>query len=372
MADAVSTSVPATIPSFLVGSPEDSISVLDAVQVSVTDTIRSSIQQHVSVISRLLTALDNTSKASGALYSGLASTGVAVTVASLESTPRTATDLQALFHADGPMLGADLQEADDTYNFLTSLGLTVDAPVITPVLVRVDNMDGTPPTKSFAWLGQAQLAEVQKLTDTVVSPYPGSTTYLKTTTNGSGNITQTTSYTSFDSYANRRITAAVSFSYFFSMINLAVAIQLQLVEELAKAAKQADKLDDMVESNRNTVKDEDTAMNQRRTARDEQLAEALRQLRVLKAEREELRARARSKAGDQGTAGGETGEGGALGQGNGLRIGQSVADAVNAIRMGRPFELGAGQRLGKNWAGTETGMPEAPGARGQKSGAAPR
>lgn len=346
MADAISNSVQAVIPSFLVGSPEDAVHVMDAVQVSVTDTIRSSIQQNVSAITRLLTVLDKTSKACAALYSGLASTPTAVTVASLESTARTTADLQALFNADGPMMGDTLQEADDNYDFLTSLGLTVDAPVITPVLVRVDNMDGTEPTKSFAWYGQAQLAEVKKLTDTVISPYPGSTTYLKTVANGSGNITQTISYTTFDSYANRRTSTTVSFVYFFAMINLAVAIQLQLVEELAKAAKQADKLDDMVEDNRDTIKDEDTAMSQRRTARDEQLAEALRQLRVLKAEREELRARARSKAADKGMAGGEAGERESYGPGSGLQIGQSVAEAVDAIRMGRPFRVGAQQRGG--------------------------
>lgn len=344
MADGVSTSVQALIPSFLVGSPEDAIHVMDAVQVSVTDTIRSSIQQNVSTIARLLTVLDKTAKACAALYSGLASTPTAVTVVSLESTPRTTADLQALFNADGPMLGNNLQEADDNHEFLTSLGLTVDAPVITPVLVRVDNMDGTAPTKSFAWYGQAQLAEVKKLTDTVISPYPGSTTHLKMVTNGSGNITQTISYTAFDSYANRRTTTTVSFVYFFAMINLAVAIQLQLVEELAKAAKQADRLDNMVEDNRNTIKDEDTAMSQRRTARDEQLAEALRQLRVLKAEREELRARARSKAGDKGMAGGESGEPEGFGPGRGLQLGQFVAEAVDAIRMGKPFRIGAEPR----------------------------
>ncbi len=344
MADGVSTSVQVPIPSFLVGSPEDAIHVMDAVQVSVTDTIRGSIQQHVSAISRLLAALDNTSNACAALFSGLASIQTAVTVASLESTPRTANDLEALFNADGPMLGSNLQEADDTFDFLTSLGLMVDAPVITPVLVRVDNMDGTAPTKSFAWFGEAQLAEVQKLTDTAISPYPGSTTYLKTTTNGSGNISQTISYTTFDSYANRRTTTEASFVYFFAMINLAVAIQLQLIEELAKAAKQADKLDDMVEDNRNTIKDEDTAMSQRRTEHNEQLAEALRQLRVLKAEREELRARARSKAGEKGMAGGEPGEREGFGPGSGLEIGQSVAEAVDAIRMGKPFRMDAEPR----------------------------
>ncbi len=356
MADAVSNSVQATIPSFLVGSPEDAIHVMDAVQVTVTDTIRSAIQQNVSAISRLLTTLDKTSKTCAALYSGLTSTNTAVTVASLESTPRTATDLQALFHADGPMMGANLQEADDNYDFLTSLGLTVDAPVITPVLVRVDNMDGTTPTKSFAWYGQAQLAEVKKLTDTVVSPYPGSTTYVKTVTNGSGTITQTISYTSFDSYANRRVTAAASFIYFFAMINLAVAIQLQLVEELAKAAKQADKLEDMVKDNRNTIKDEDTALSQRRTARDEQLAETLRQLRVLKAEREELRARARSKAADIGMAGGEPGMNEVYGLGNGLHIGRSMAEAVDAIRSGRPFRIGAELRNGRESEGDARGV----------------
>ena len=312
---------------------------MDAVQVSLTDTIRSSMQQNTSALSRLLAALDSTSKACAALYQGLVSTGTAVTVASLESTPKTASDLQKLFLADGPMLGTDLQEANTTFDYLISLGIPVDAPVITPVLVSVDSMDGTAPVKSFAWYGQAQLVDVQKLTTTVASPYPGSTTFVKTATNGSGQVIQTISYTTFDSYANRRTTTAASFNDCVLLINLAVAIQLQLAEELARLVKQADKLEDVVEDNRNAVKDEDTTLNHRRSARDDQLAEALRQLRVLKAEREELRVRVRSKAGNKGSSEGDADSHRLQGFDHGMHVGPTVAEIARSIRSGKPFQF---------------------------------
>ena len=304
-------------------------------------------------MSRLVDILSKMSKATVAVFNGLTITPTPVTVAKLESTPKTTTDLQALFVADGPMLGANLQEANSTYDLLTSLGVAINAPVITPVLIEVDNKDGSPPTKTFAWYSEAQLADVKKLTDTQASPYPGSTTYVKTTLNGSGKVTQTVNFTTFDNYANRRTTTDVSFGVLVLLITLATAVQLELADELANAAKKADKLEDVVEDNRNAVKDEQTTQSQRRTERDDQLAEALRQLHVLKAEREELRARARSKAGETGTAGVNNGRGVRSEDGlevgaeidphgeHGLHLGQVVADAARAIREGKPFQLGA-------------------------------
>ncbi len=345
MADAVTSPASTTIPSFFVGSAEDAVNVMDAVQVTLTDTIRNSIQQNVSAVSRLLDMLGKITGVGLSLFKGLATGVTPVTVTSLESTPKTTTDLTALFLADGPMLGATLQEANETFQALTDMGIPITAPIQTPVLVVVDNMDGTPPTKTFAWYGDAQLADVKVLTDVRSSPYPGSTTYVKSTANGSGKVTQTVSYTTFDNYANRRTTTTVQFSYLSVLVNLALALQVQLALELAQAAKQADKLEVVVDDNRTAVQDESENLTQRRTARDEQLAEALRQLRVLKAEREELRAKARNRVGGEGEglahgvgAGADAG-GDALQ--NGLRVGQVVADAVRAVREGRPFQLGA-------------------------------
>lgn len=342
MSTPVTNSAPTSIPSFVIGSPDDAVSVMDAVQISLTDNIRNSIQQNVSAASRLLEALSKVSNAAYALYKGLTSTVTPVTVASLESTPRTSESLQALFLGDGPMLGNNLQEANDTYDLLTALGVPVNAPVITPVLVAIDSMDGSPPAKAFAWYGESQLADVKKIAETVPSPYPGSASFVKTTTDASGKVTQTITFTTFDSYANRRDSAAASFTNLVLLVNLAAAIQLLLATELANAAKQADKLDDVVDENRNAVKDEESTLNQRRTARDEQLAEALRQLRVLKAEREELRARAKSKV-LEGTRTGDA----SIGKNKdddgepGARLGQSVAEAARAIRDGRSFQFDA-------------------------------
>lgn len=340
MADAVSGSVTAPIPSFYIGSPDDAVNVMDAVQVTLTDNIRNGIQQNVSAASRLVDILYKISGAAVAVFNGLTITPTPVTVAKLESTPKTTTDLQALFVADGPMLGANLQQANDTVDLLTSLGVTVNAPVITPVLVEVDNKDGSPPTKTFAWYSEAQLTDVHKLTDTQTSPYPGITTYVKTTVNGSGKVTQTINYTTFDNYANRRTTTDVSFNVLLLLITLATAIQVELAAELANAAKKADKLEDVVDDNRNAVKDEQTTQSQRRTERDDQLAEALRQLRVLKAEREELRTRARTKLGETGAANGDAGRDANAQADHGLHLGQVVSEAARAIREGRPFQLG--------------------------------
>ncbi len=333
MPDALSGSVSTPIASFFISSPADAVNVMDAVQVSLTDNIRNAIQQNVSAVSRLTDALGKITNGSYVLSKRLTGAPVPVTVALLESTPKTTTALQSLFVADGPMMGANLQEANETYNMLASLGAPVDAPVITPVLIVVDNMDDKPPTKTFAWYGAAQLADVQNLGSAQTSPYPGSKTYVQTTKNGGGKVTQTINYTTFDSYANRRATPTVLSNSFSMLLSLATAVQAQLEVELANAAKQADKLEDVVDDNRTAVKDEASVVGQRHTERDEQLAEALRLLRVLKAEREELRARARSKAG-------ETGESGADVE-HGLRLGQVVADAVRAISEGRPFQLGA-------------------------------
>ncbi len=342
MADAVSGSVSTPIPSFFISSPDDAVNVMDAVQVSLTDNIRNAIQQNVSAVSRLVDALGKISNGGYVLSKRLTGAVVPVTVASLESTPKTTTALQSLFVADGPMLGANLQEANETYNLLASLGSPIDAPVITPVLIVVDNVDGKPPTKTFAWYGAAQLADVQKLSSSQTSAYPGSKTYVESTKNGSGKVTQTVSYTTFDSYANRRASPTVLFNNLSMLLSLAAAVQAQLESELANAAKQADKLEDVVDDNRTAVKDEASTVGQRRTERDEQLAEALRLLRVLKAEREELRARARSKAGEKGEAGADVE--------HGLRLGQVVADAVRAIGEGAAIPAGGGISWPRLWA----------------------
>jgi hypothetical protein len=353
MVDAVSSPASTPISTFFVGSPEDAVNVMDAVQVSLTDTIRNSIQQNVSAVSRLLDMLGKITGVGLSLFKGLATGVMPVTVISLESTPKTTTDLQSLFLADGPMLGSTLQEANETNQALTDMGIPINAPIQTPVLVVVDNMDGTPPTKTFAWYSNTQLVDVKVLTDVRSSPYPGSTIFVKSTTNGSGKVTQTVSYTTFDDYANRRTTTAVQFSYLSVLVNLALALQVQLALELAQAAKQADKLEVVVDDHRTAVQDESANLTQRRTARDEQLAEALRQLRVLKAEREELRAKARHRVGSEveglvrGIGIGSDGGSGDDGLQNGLGVGQVVADAVRAVREGRPFQLGAafpGQR----------------------------
>lgn len=333
MADAVSGSVSTPIPSYFIASPDDAVNVMDAVQVSLTDNIRNAIQQNVSAVAKLVDMLGQVTNGAYVLSKRLTGPAVPVTAASLESTPKTTTALQSLFVADGPMLGANLQEANQTYNLLTTLGSPIDAPVITPVLVVIDDMDNQPPTKMVTWVNASQLADIQKLTSTQTSPYPGSATYVLTTKNGGGKVTQTINYTTFDNYSNRRTTPTVLFNNLSTLITLAAAIQAQLAVELANAAKQADKLEDVVDDNRTAVKDEISTVSQRHTERDEQLAEALRLLRVLKAEREELRARARSKAGEKGESGAE--------DEHGLRIGQVVADAVRAISEGRPFQLGA-------------------------------
>ncbi len=333
MPDAVSGSVSTPIPSFFIASPDDAVNVMDAVQVYLTDNIRNAIQQNVSAVAKLVDILDKVTNGAYVLSKRLTGPAVPVTVASLESTPKTTTALQSLFVADGPMLGANLQEANQTYNLLASLGVSIDAPVITPVLAVIDDKDDQPPSKFFTWVGAAQLAEIQKLASTQTSSYPGSSTYVLTTKNGSGKVTQTIDYITFDSYANRRATPTVVFNNLTLLTSLAAAIQTQLAVELANAAKQADKLEDVVDDNRNAVKDEASLVGQRHSEREEQLAEALRLLRVLKADREELRARARSKAGETGEAG--------LDDEQGLRLGQVVADAVRAISEGRPFQLGA-------------------------------
>ncbi len=333
MADAVSSSVSTPIPSFFISSPDDAVNVMDAVQVSLTDNIRNAIQQNVSAVSRLTDALGKITNGGYVLSKRLTGAPVPVTASTLESTPKSTTALQSLFVADGPMLGANLQEANETYNLLTSLGAPINAPVITPVLIVVDNMDDKPPVKTVAWYGAAQLADIQELSSPQTSPYPGSKTYVQTTKNGGGKVTQTINYTTFDSYANRRASPTVLFNSLSMLLSLATAVQAQLAVELANAIKQADKLEDVVDDNRTAVKDEASTVVQRHTERNEQLAEALRLLRVLKAEREELRARARSKAGDKGEAGADVEQG--------LRLGQVVADAVRAISEGRPFQLGA-------------------------------
>lgn len=333
MADAVSGSVSTPIPSYFIASPDDAVNVMDAVQVSLTDNIRNAIQQNVSAVSRLVDMLGKITNGGYVLSKRLTGPVVPVTVESLESTAKTSTALQSLFVADGPMLGANLQEANETYNLLASLGAPIDALVITPVLVVIDDKDDQPPAKYFTWIGASQVTDIQKLTSGPSSPYPGSNTYVLTNTNGSGKVTQTISYTTFDSYANRRANPTVLFNNLNLLLTLAVAVQTQLAAELANAAKQADKLEDVVDDNRNAVKEEASAVSERSTARDEQLAEALRLLRVLKAEREELRARVRSKAGETGEAGADDEQG--------LKLGQVVADAVRAISEGRPFQLGA-------------------------------
>lgn len=328
MVDSVTSG--AAIPAFMVGSSADAVDVLDAVQVTLTDTIRHSIQLNVSAASRLLQILGSTTSAAFSLFKGLTGSMVPVTVSSLETTPKTADALTTLFAADGPNLGQTLAESNQTYDLLTSLGITVDAPVQTPVLLEIDNQDGTPPFKAFGWFSTDQMAAVTALTDQRTSPYPGARVFVSTTTNASGKVTQTQTFTAFQDYANRRTTTTLSFTYLTILINVAAIVQAELAQELANASKNSDRLEQQVKDNATALKKESSNVTQVKTARDEQLAEALRQLRVLKAERDLLRTRALGKETDILPNKGEA-------AGKGLQLGKVVADAVQAIRDGKPW-----------------------------------
>ena len=285
---AEASSIGLSVAPYYLGSADDAVSMLDMVQSGLADNIRSSISQNVSASSRLIESLGKLTTAAVALLRSASSAATPVTAASLLVTPKTAEALHDLFMADGPALGENLAEANTVYDTLASVGIPDAAPIVTPVLLEIDSMNGQPPVPVFSWANQSALAAVVSLPDQRASSYPGSTEYVQTVTDANGKVTQTLKYTVFSEYANRKITAEQFTNLLSILIALSVLVQIQLAAELAQASKQSDKLENMVNDHRDAVQKESSNQNRIHSEREDDLKEALRRLRVLKSEQELL------------------------------------------------------------------------------------
>ncbi len=176
------------------------------------------------------------------LVERISQTSTPVTLDSLASVQKNETALRKMFSDDGPNLGATLAEANALYSEIVGSGVTIDAPTRTPVLVERFDDKGKTLSKSFAWMDEAQVAIISRLQSGGISSFPGSQVRETVVKDSQNKVIETTRFTVFSDYANRRPTASALSSTIGSINSLVDRTSEILQAELVAAAKAIDEV----------------------------------------------------------------------------------------------------------------------------------
>ncbi|MGV3656050.1 MAG: hypothetical protein ACO1N5_17750 [Noviherbaspirillum sp.] len=126
---------------------------------------------------------------------------VPVTTGTLLERLRSGGDLDSLFAADGPNLGATLEEANRLSGAMESLGQSLPAPVRYPALRIISGSAEQEPVLEFVWLSAEQRQALERFQG-ADGLFPGSVLRFE----GSG--ASDTTWLCMDAWANRKIAGA--------------------------------------------------------------------------------------------------------------------------------------------------------------------
>ena len=126
---------------------------------------------------------------------------VPVTTGTLLERLRSGGDPDSLFAADGPNLGATLEEANRLFGAMESLGQSLPAPVRYPALRIISGSAEQEPVLEFVWLSAEQRQALERFQG-ADGLFPGSVLRFE----GSG--ASDTTWLCMDAWANRKIAGA--------------------------------------------------------------------------------------------------------------------------------------------------------------------
>lgn len=264
-----------------ISSPDDALDLSNATQSELTDKLGESISARITVAGSLINKLLKINQIANQLQTYGTGSFKPVTADTLSATPKTTQDLKSLFLNDGPSLGSDNTDASATISDLNGLGISINSPKLTPVMIETKDKKGNLVSKSFAWYTDEQIKGFGLADVPIQSPsYPGAYERLKIESG------LTSVYRTFDQYAKLTPSQENVNSTISKVTILAKSLDAELAAILDKASADSDKLQTVINENSDTRKSQSQQINALAAQQKEQVSELLKKLRVLKLERE--------------------------------------------------------------------------------------
>lgn len=262
-----------------ISSPDDALDLSNTIQSNLTDQMRDSISSQITVAASLVNRLIKMNQILIHLQKFGNGLFKPVTVDSLAATPKTSDALKSLFLNDGPSLGTDDTEASATIADLSGLGIAINAPRQTPVLLEVYDKNGNLVSKFFTWLNDAQRNSIGG-SAVKSTTYPGANEQK----NKFSDLT-VVSY-SFDQYSKLTPSQTDVNTAITLISSLAKSLDAEFAATLDDTTKASDKLQKIVDDNADTRKSQSQQISALAAKQQEQLLELLNKFRILKLERD--------------------------------------------------------------------------------------
>lgn len=264
-----------------ISNPDDALDLSNATQSELTDKLGEAISARITVAGSLINKLFKVNQVSNQLQTYGAGAFKPVTADSLSATPKTTDALKSLFLNNGPSLGSDTADASATISDLNGLGISINAPKLTPMLIETTDRNGKLISKIFSWYSDEQIKNLGLVDAPYKSPiYPGSNEIIKIEPKVIIN------YRSFDQYAKLTPSQEDVNSTILKITTLAKSLDAEFASVLDKASEDSDKLQTVINENSDTRKSQSQQINALAEQQKEQVSELLNKLRVLKLERE--------------------------------------------------------------------------------------
>lgn len=264
-----------------ISSPDDALDLSNATQSTLTDQLREAISTRVALAGSLVNKLLRTNQILSHLQTYGTGSFNPVTLDTLAATPKTTEALKSLFLNDGPSLGSDTADASSAILDLDGLGISINAPKLTPVFIQTTDKKGNVISKSFSWYSDEQIKNFGLADVPIKSPgYPGAHEQLKIESG------LTTVYRTFDQYSKLTPSQIDVNSAIAKLSTLAKTMDAEFAAVLDKASEESDKLQLIIDDNSETKKSQSQQINALSAQQKEQVSELLNKLRVLKLERD--------------------------------------------------------------------------------------
>jgi hypothetical protein len=272
-----------------IGSSDDALALQMVVLISTSDRFREAIRSELVGAQRLMTAIESLSNRLNQFGQFVKGSSKPVTYASLISSGKDAATLRTLFAADGPNLGDTLAASEAALAALKGDGVSLNAPKQTPLMVeKFTAVDGkvdltvAPTSSSVSWQSDQDLTLITP--GTTAGTYPGSMVKSVETRDSKNKLVSVTRYTVFTDYANLRPKQEdLQLAYTRLQQNL-----LPLLAEFESALNQVktkkDSLDNRVREEMSKVTGDQKIIDSLRQSQSDDLLEALRLIRVFRAD----------------------------------------------------------------------------------------
>lgn len=264
-----------------ISNPDDALDLSNATQSELTDKLSDAISARISIAGALVNKLERLNLIVNHLK--IYGTGAfkPVTADSLSATPKTTEALKSLFNNNGPSLGSSIEDANATIAELKELGISFDAPKLTPLLIDSQDKTGKSTGQNLVWVGDNLLALLKVLNPVKSTIYPDANEYKYKI---SDDITIV--YTSFDKNAKISPSQTDINSAIEKITILAKSINAEISAAMDKVSDDFDKLEKIISDNSKERKNQSQQINALANQQKEQVLAIINKIRILKIERE--------------------------------------------------------------------------------------